>query len=364
MLTRDLDGSQFLPLCAILILMPPRSAPSKTFRLQDRDLRILRGFLEARVMTRKHAAALFFSGRVHAARKRLQKLKAAGLLAERPRRIVEQAVLYPSKAAFRLLDSLGFLSEYPTLSISGHEKRVRVSDLTIRHELEVMDVKASVYVACAKHSGIAVTEFSTWPQRLQFDCSPFGAPLTVKPDGFFRIHQATEERQSTRSFYLELDRSTESHAKLLLRATCYLAYLRSGGFAARYGARRSDFRDHQFRVLFVLKSAERRNNIAESLLNNKPPILTHIWLATLADVARDPLGLIWIRPVDYRDALATTPHALHRRRISARYRRNRERDALVEQRAIKRALLTSEAAAIISQGAATTVGRRRSYRQQ
>jgi len=54
-------------------------------QLQDRDLALLRGLFESRVMTNDHAAALYFDGKSEAAKKRLQKLKAAGFRKERGR---------------------------------------------------------------------------------------------------------------------------------------------------------------------------------------------------------------------------------------------------------------------------------------
>lgn len=314
--------------------------PNAAFLVQDRDLRILRGLLESRVMTQAHVSLLFFSGREHAARKRLQVLKSAGLIAERPRMPFERAVLHLTKSALCLLRDRGALKAYPPLTISAHQARARVSDITIRHELDIMNIKAALCGAIEKTPDVSVAAFITWPQLIQFECSPFGVPALVKPDGFLRITIANEGVQSARSFYLELDRSTEAQTTLLRRAHCYLAHFKSGGFAVQNGARRADFRDHPFRVLFVLKSAERRNNLAEALLGSNPPILTHVWLSTLDEVVRDPLGAIWIRPIDYRDAVAPTQHAVNRRRKKAGYRRSRQRDAFVERQVAKRALLS------------------------
>jgi len=53
--------------------------PSLPISLQKRDLALLRGLFESRVMTNDHATALYFEGKSEAAKKRLQKLKAAGL---------------------------------------------------------------------------------------------------------------------------------------------------------------------------------------------------------------------------------------------------------------------------------------------
>lgn len=57
----------------------------EALQLQDRDFAVLRGLFESRVMTTEHATALYFDGKVEAAKKRLQKLKTAGFITERPR---------------------------------------------------------------------------------------------------------------------------------------------------------------------------------------------------------------------------------------------------------------------------------------
>ena len=53
-----------------------------TLQLQDRDLALLRGLFECRVMTTDHATALYFDGNYDPAKKRLQKLTAAGLICD------------------------------------------------------------------------------------------------------------------------------------------------------------------------------------------------------------------------------------------------------------------------------------------
>jgi hypothetical protein len=72
------------------------------------------------------------------------------------------------------------------------EKRARVSEQTLRHELEVMDVKAAFHTALKKSPTFSVVEFSTWPHLNQFDAvgpQIGGGDVTVKPDGFIRIHE-------------------------------------------------------------------------------------------------------------------------------------------------------------------------------
>lgn len=141
---------------------------AQSLDLQDRDRSILRGLFESRIMTSAHVAALYFDGRKESAKKRLQKLKTAGLIGERKRRVYEPSVLYLTPKAFAFLRAQGVLSEYPQLGPFSLEKRARVSNITIHHELEIMDVKTAFHSAISKKTTFTIAEFSTWPLLYQF----------------------------------------------------------------------------------------------------------------------------------------------------------------------------------------------------
>ena len=302
---------------------------------------LLLDLFESRVMTSAHAAALHFAGSKEAAKKRLQKLKAAGLVTERTRRPTEPAALFLTIKGFAHLRDHGALAEYPSLSARTFEKRANVSELTLRHELEVMDVKAAFHTAVAKAKDVNIAEFSTWPLLHQFEVSRDGFKETlVKPDGFIRIHERESDEKSEHTFFLEVDRSSETLDTLVSRAACYLEYYRSGGFAVKNGATPDAFKEYPFRVLIVCKSAERRNNTALRLLQNNPPIFTHTHLSTLAEVAADPFGAIWLTPAAYRDAVKGKPFDAERAPLSQPYRSQPEREAHVERHAVKCVLLS------------------------
>lgn len=313
--------------------MSPRV--SSDFKVQERDISILRGLFESRIMTLSHIAELFFAGRKEAAKKRLQKLKAAGLIGERARRVYEPSVLYLTRRAFALLQENGTLAEYPALSATTLEKRARVSEITLRHELAVMDVKTAFCSATSKAEAFTVTEFSTWPLLYQFEAARPGydvADVTVKPDGFIRVQEKESDGGlSEYTFFLEVDRSTETQDTLVSRAGCYLDYYKSGSFAVRNGATRADYKDYPFRVLMVFKTAERRNNMAERLLQASAPILSLACLSTFEEAIRDPLGAIWMRPVDYRDATKGTPFDTDGKPETWGYKRQTAREEFVER---------------------------------
>lgn len=320
-----------------------------TLQFQERDLVILRGLFESRVMTAAHIATLYFSDKKEAAKKRLQKLKTTGLIGERKRRAYEPSVLYLTRKALAFLREQGALSEYPQISPSSIEKRAHVSPLTLLHELEVMDVKAAFHAALSETPTYTVAEFSTWPLLYQFQAAHSdhrGTEVLVKPDGFIRIHEKESDGGlSEHTFFLEVDRSSETLDALVAKAGCYLDYHKSGGFAERNGAPRSAYKEYPFRVLMVFRTAERRNNTAERLLQNTPPILTQAWLTTLDEVKANPLGEIWTCPADHRDATNGTAFDATQARAQYGYKRQTARETFIEGAVKKKRLLDDPSSA-------------------
>jgi hypothetical protein len=310
--------------------------------IQPRDFSLLAGLFECRVMTAEHVCILYFDGKREYTKKRLQKLKAAGLISERKRLVNKPSILFLTRKGFKLLHSHGRLMEYPPFGANSFEARANVSESTLRHELEIMDVKAAFHAALGKSDVFSLERFSTWPQLYQFETPRpgHGADILVKPDSFIRIH---EKEAGTKGFFhecfLEVDRSNETQDRLVGKAGCYMDYYKSGGFAVRNGGSRSQVKDFPFRVLMVLKSPERRNNTAARLAHNNPPILRQVWLTTLAEVTADPLGPIWILPADYRAVTAGTPFYKERPSRAFEYRRQPEREAFVEEKIKKWRLL-------------------------
>jgi hypothetical protein len=304
--------------------------------LQERDLAILQALFESRLMTLTHITHLFFNGHGEAAKKRIQRLKEERYIRERARRVYQPSILHLSRRAFATLSERGMLSEYPTLAWNQLEDRAKVSELTLRHEIQVVDVKTAFSRAIKSTSHYELIEFSTWPLLYQFEAAQPPSPGTyqgtrvrIKPDGFVRLHEQSPEGDLFEHFFfLEVDRSTETRDTLARRAFGYQDFYRQGGLAVRYGATREAYKEFPFRVLMVFLTEERRNNMAERLLQNDPPILTMVWLTTFYEVITDPLGAIWMRPVDYREITKGTHYDPSRPRTGA-YRREPARERLV-----------------------------------
>jgi len=288
-----------------LNLMLQTQVEHQDIELQGRDVVLLRELFESCLMTLKHIGALYFHGSQEAAKKRLQKLKRAGLVGERARRPYEPSILFLTVTGFNLLSEKGALSDYPSLTPASFEKRAQVSDLTIKHELDILEVKTVLMLAIREKPNSRLIEFSTWPALFQFEAAPgqYEPKRPVRPDGFIRIEERQADGTSDQlTFFLELDRSTEVLERLAAQACCYREYFRTGGLGKRLRVSKRV----PFRVLIVLQNPERRNNVADSLLRLNPPILQQVWLATLPDLRANPLRPIWMRPVDYREATKNT----------------------------------------------------------
>ncbi|HLL90661.1 MAG TPA: replication-relaxation family protein [Tepidisphaeraceae bacterium] len=312
------------------------------FELQERDIAVLRGLLESRILTTRHVAVLFFDSRLPAAKKRVTRLIAAGLVGSRPRRPYEPAVLCLTLSGFRLLQREGHLAELPDFGVEAFKRRAGVSPLTVRHELAVLDCKAAVVAALRLRPELQLAEFGTWPKRYAFTTiSDAGSTDTTRPDGFIRVHEQRGEDLTEYAFYLEVDRSSETVDTLAAKAAAYRSHYRSGGFARWCGGSPEQYAAYPFLVLLVVQSEERRNNLCERLLRLTPPIYTQVWFATFDDVTADPLGRIWVRPTDYLAATKGTAFDPSLDRPGP-YRSRPEREQWVRENVIRHALFAGE----------------------
>ena len=328
----------------------PRAEGANDIALREDDKIILRELYEARVMTVAHIAAIVFAGRKQTAHKRIQRLKAGKFIAERPRLPNEPSILFLAFRGYEFVRKQDSRAELPKIPWAIFSRRVQVSDYSLRHELAVLDVKSAFFAAAAASGRLHIDSFSTWPRLYQFTSSGSNdqadrlrTKSLTKPDGFLRIIDASS--LSTHRFFVEVDRSTETLDTLVRKAVSYVDYYKSGRFAKDQGLSPHDYKDLPFRVLMIFQNEERRNNVAERLILHRPPILSQIWLSTFEDVAADPLGTSWVRPLDYRDALRGTefePRSTDWE--SPVYRRNSNRERFVADRITKQPLLGLPAA--------------------
>ena len=301
-------------------------------KIQDRDLQLFRDLVESRVMRTPHVAKLYFDGSEAAASKRIGKLKNSGFLHGSSTKPSDYANLSLTKKAFDELVKNDRLAGCPPMQWKSLERRLEVSDRTIQHELNVMDVKAALRPAVERYEGLSLIEFTVWPRLCAFTIDKNYQMKPVEPDGFFRIHRVIDEAQYL--FYLEVDRGSESLNLLVDKASDYKAYLQSGHLAERLRVDKAPFR-----VLMIFRtpsrrripelSIERRNNAAErlTLAGHK----SFVWLTTLEEIVENPLGPIWVTPEDYRTITEHTSYEPRPRNPKAPYLRRPDRERFVEE---------------------------------
>lgn len=280
----------------------PRRQPRRLpILLTERDYDILAELLDSRLLTLAQLADIHFDGKREAAKKRLHALKHARLIAGRPRLTrAEPEPLRITHDGFDWLAESGRLGETPRLTWNVMSRRLKVSPLTLRHELSVGAVKAAMHRAVRATPDAQICQFVTWPRLLRFNVKAerFNEQVVVAPDGYFRIEQSSAGGVTSFDFFLEVDRSTETLGRLVNRAAGYLSYYVQGGYARRRGGAEAAPRAFPFRTLWTFPSRARLEGFAKMCHEHRPPILKMMWLATFNDALRDPLGPIWIRPAD------------------------------------------------------------------
>ena len=267
---------------------------------QPRDLDLLRGLYEGRCMTLRHAADLHFAGGYSYAKQRVRDLVDVRLVKRRTRGVGEADVLFLAKRGHDLLIERDALGGLPPMRWPALSKRSDVSPITLRHELEVMGVKAAFVRAVCAREDLEVMRFTTWPRLCRFRVRrPSPEPwepdlLEVRPDGYLELLRTRADGGRARLFfYLEVDRSTEQLSALVRTAAAYRDHYRGGGFARRQGGKAGDWQRWPFRVLWTFKSPQRLANVAEAFANMPQPPGGQAWLAETARVAEDPLGAVW-----------------------------------------------------------------------
>jgi hypothetical protein len=186
----------------------PKQSPSNTpnIELQARDLELLKGLFESRLATLAQLAELHFDGKKEAVQNRVKKLKDAGFLKERPRASVgAPSIVHLSRRGFETLTERGMLARYPRFIWSNLEDRAKVSPITLKHELNVMNIKATFARELRAWDDLALAEFCTWPMLYEFKAKTHEQELDlvkVKPDGFFILRLPSEQQ-----FFLSRSRS-------------------------------------------------------------------------------------------------------------------------------------------------------------
>ena len=323
-----------------------KEARSQGIKITERDLLILRGLFDCRILNIHHFAELFFEGRQDAARKRIKKLQANKLLNVRQKKVTEEHLYFITRKGFELLTENGALDDYPKVLWKDFEKRAVVSSTRVQHEVEIADVIALFARAVRGHARMKIKQFVVIPLFTEFQAVTPAGRKSYRPDAYIQLSIEGEEDAY---IFVEVDRSNHSHSVIMEKCSAYWDYYKRGGFAKKSGGQEEGIHEFPFRVLWVVPSIDRRNLLMESLIreSEKPQSVSkglysrrQAWFAAKGDLENDILGEYWLVPEDYKKALKGTNFDPLTRSRDGIKKRNIERDKFVDERVLKRKLFS------------------------
>ncbi len=172
--------------------------------------------------------------------------------------------------------------------------------LHIDHTLGCARAWAALAAACARTADVRVEHWvggtalraASSSARVQIRRSGGAAQtLPVIPDGTGVLHHDGGERTASARIFLELDRGTETNARVTAKFAAYAAYLRSLGYASTYG-------EPMALILWVTESRQRLTNTLRTIAavaRDEPGLRGRVLGAVLDDLGPGTaLGPIWI----------------------------------------------------------------------
>jgi len=192
-----------------------------------------------------------------------------------------------SKGASVIAETLGM--DPP--AVNRRIRRVReMKEMFLLHRLQVNRTRLTFSSAMNRSPEIRMELWKPEPELLG---------VRLIPDGYCRYFY----REQLWSFFLELDRSTESHRRIQAKAHEYLKFGLSGEYQSHFGLK-------FFRVLLVTLNEKRLSNLKRLIEKTTDKIF---WLAAFEEISPETVlfGRIWRRPnKDGLFALHEEKHAL------------------------------------------------------
>jgi hypothetical protein len=231
----------------------------KGFELQDHDIALLHYVFELRIATIDHLAAL--SGRsVRALWGRLLKLKQRRYLASVARFMQKHVYAIGPLGVSALIEQGYAPAEFA-------EKRLRHNELTeigIRHSLFVADIHTRMLL----HTRSGPVNLSHWIEGSSlWDTVPGrdGEPaIPIRPDAYFILkHAELPEGINNHYIFLEADRSTMAHTRMVTKITGYLGYYERRRHTKKYPGMKS----------FVVATVTQTRSRAEELRRDLHPLI-------------------------------------------------------------------------------------------
>ena len=258
-------------------------------RIQPRDIEILRELAEMPAVMLKHLAALYFDGSRDAAYKRLGALRRAGLITSLQRHGDTGCHLFRiTRPGYRVLNqSVPDLESWRCTKASQR----KLSASKECHELDIMTTKVALMLAERREQHVRLESFTTNVGQHLTSVSNLSTGWRLIPDAYICL----TDRVRRHHFYLEVDRSTQSHRVIQNKVLLYRQACKRNMMSAR-SSRETSNSSPSFRVLFVCQGSDRRDNLAGASLSLNPPVSTLAWFADISDFSNDPIGKIWVTP--------------------------------------------------------------------
>jgi hypothetical protein len=234
--------------------------------LQERDRRLLDELGTMRVINREQAKLVAGFGSTTRANTRLLELTRIGFL--------KRIFIGRNEAAYML----GSASS----GSGSKQERAVATILFARHQLAINDLYLKV-----RYKPLLQGRLIRW---LRFSES-ISKSIPLIPDSYLEVESAT----AIRSMFLEADLGTEALPVWQKKVQLYLQLAISGEFT-------KIFSQSQFRVLVVLNSEQRLQNIRRAIARTTDKIF---WFSTFEIINRDGFwSPVWLRPTgDQRQSL-------------------------------------------------------------
>ncbi len=227
-----------------------RNPDLKPFRMQERDVELLRLLADYRFLDTYQIASLQPRG-LRNLRRRLQYLFHAGLVDRPPRQhdFLKPPMPLVYGLANKGADTLAEVLEIDRGKIDWQTKNREAGLPYIDHTLMISRFRATLTLAL---NSLGDTCMTTWQEgpRLKAGVKFKGQRLAVVPDGFFTI----EHKGQDHHFFLEADRSTMTNGRFFRKLRAYWLWWKAGGHKRKFGIPR-------FRVLTVTTSEKRKENL-------------------------------------------------------------------------------------------------------
>ena len=264
-----------------------RPEKPSTLILQPRDREILAAVYGHRFLSSSQIRDMFF-GCTTRSNTRMKKLWENQYL---DRHYLRPLAFHGSSQAIYSLGQRGVDIVTESLGIDraevkrNRDKDCQINPFFIEHILSINDFRISFQEAVERHTEL---QFERWINERdiqdEYRLHRNGRVIRhrIRPDGYGRYWY----KEKLYSFFLELDRSTETDGKFEGKVRSYVDYSRSGRYYQTFGVR-------FFRVLAVTTTARRLSNlkrITEGIADGL------FWFVTLDEIREGKMfDVIWLR---------------------------------------------------------------------